>query len=428
MKPIYKITGHDAFSEAIDIFCSEFGTFIALLIRVDSYTDTFASRGVLEAEGLMAMVCNGLEQRIGAAHSVRRLDQKTVGVVVATRSWFDSRANKEVVGDVLKAMGLQGQRGIRYAHVVCPEQGKDSVTVLDNLRAFLPPVWRSDTRGSGGVEVEIGQMTFSDAFRRREIETYFQPVYFTSGKLRGYEALSRWRHPVEGLVPPAHYMEKMTNQGYSVDLFKVNLEKAVEIVHRSRAELDERVICSINVEPQTFVDSEFQKTLKETARKCPPECIELEIIESEAIDTVQGLDTAFRYIREMGYRIAVDDFGSRYAWLNSVRKQVSTVKLDMAVVRQAAQAADPQSDVNSQIISAVVDACKKHGVCVVAEGIEEHTHLNAMKRLGVDAVQGYGIAKPLAMDDAIKSVAQRKARKGLAGRNVVEFKRNGSKY
>lgn len=345
------------------------------------------------------------------ANSVRRVDAHTVGVVIGVRKWYAEGARRQLVESMLAGTA---PGDVRYSMVSLPEDVSTMHDALARLRALMPPKW---SRGRRPASVEIHDDSFELAFAADELVTLFQPVYRVSdGSLRGFEALTRWHHPSEGMVPPASFIERLIDDGYAVRLIKKNLHDAAALIGATKARFGVSPIVSVNVTPMSLVDSDLLPTLTEFRAAWPDANIEIEIVESEDFELVSGLQEALAALKRLGYRIAIDDFGARYAWLNVLSSPIDTLKVNMAYIRRGAQltASELVDDQAMAIIQAVIGVCASKRIDVIAEGVESQLEMEVARHLGVSSVQGYALGKPAVAAIALEGVAGR-----LAKRDVI---------
>lgn len=227
-----------------------------------------------------------------------------------------------------------------------------------------------------------------------EFEPFFQPkVEFASGRIKGAEALARWRHPKKGIVAPSAFVG-LLEEHHEVDkLTWLMLGKAVDFCGkwRSNSELDVNV--SVNVSAKSLADVNFADHVTELVKCKNLDCrnIILEVTESAATtDIGHSLENLSR-LRMKGFGLSIDDYGTGYSSLQQLARIAFTeIKLDQSFIRTAAtqQAA-------RIILESSIDMAKKLGIVTVAEGIETEKDWDLLRELGCDLAQGYLIAQPI---------------------------------
>jgi len=221
----------------------------------------------------------------------------------------------------------------------------------------------------------------------------YQPIYKLDGTLTGCEALIRWPQTDGTVVQPNDFISLAEESGLIVPIGAWVLREAcLQNVVWNRARPDLQV--SVNVSAKQIGDPHFVRTVQGALRESglAPRLLELELTETVVGANIEGDAAVVRRLRDLGVRIAVDDFGTGYNSLATLRRYaVDTLKLDRCFVTEIAH-----SQVDRAIASAVVTAAHALGARVVAEGIETAEQLAVLKALGSDFGQGYLFSKPLA--------------------------------
>jgi EAL domain-containing protein (putative c-di-GMP-specific phosphodiesterase class I)/CheY-like chemotaxis protein len=230
--------------------------------------------------------------------------------------------------------------------------------------------------------------------RNDEFEPYFQPkVELASGRIKGAEALARWRHPQKGIVAPYAFVGPLEEHGHIDKLMWLMLSKAVDFCCEWRAKSELDVSVSINVSAKSLADVNFADRVTELVKCKSLDCryIILEVTESAATtDIGHSLENLSR-LRMKGFGLSIDDYGTGYSSLQQLARIAFTeIKLDQSFIRSAAtqQAA-------RIILESTIDMAKKLGIVTVAEGIETEQDWDLLRELGCDLAQGYLIARPL---------------------------------
>lgn len=232
------------------------------------------------------------------------------------------------------------------------------------------------------------------ALERRELILHYQPkINLNSGAIIGVEALLRWQHPQDGLIPPAAFLPLVEDDPLSIDIGDWVMEQALRQLEGWHAEgLDLPI--SINVAALQLQDTRFVEKLASLLSqhsRIHPSLLELEVLESSAIvDMQQALDT-LRTCRALGVSVALDDFGTGYSSLSYLKQlPVQTLKIDRSFVRDMLSDDD---DLN--ILQGIISLAKAFGLEVIAEGVENIEQGRRLIELGCHYAQGYVIACPM---------------------------------
>ena len=234
-----------------------------------------------------------------------------------------------------------------------------------------------------------------EALAAREFVLFFQPkVNMRSGKVIGAEALIRWQHPEKGLLPPSVFLPVIENHATAVDIGEWVIDAALtEREHWLDVGLD--IPISVNVGARQLQQPDFVVRLREILARHPrvgPGDLELEVLETSALDDLPGVSRVIRDCRELGVTFALDDFGTGYSSLTYLKRlPVSVLKIDQSFVRDMLD--DPD---DLAILEGVVSLAATFRRNVIAEGVETIEHGNMLLQLGCELAQGYGIARPMA--------------------------------
>ncbi len=232
------------------------------------------------------------------------------------------------------------------------------------------------------------------AMSERELVMYFQPkVNMRTGTVVGAEALIRWQHPEKGLLLPAAFLPVIENHPLSIELGEWVIDatlRQMEAWHAVGLDLH----TSINVGARQLREPCFVDRLRETLRAHPqilPSFIELEVLETSALEDLAGVAEIITACNELGVRFALDDFGTGYSSLTYLKRlPVAQLKIDQSFVRDILD--DPD---DLAIVESVLGLATAFRRQVIAEGVETVEHGELLLQLGCELAQGYGVARPM---------------------------------
>lgn len=227
-----------------------------------------------------------------------------------------------------------------------------------------------------------------------EFRVYYQPiVWLQTGKIAGFEALTRWQRP-EGVVPPMEFIGVAEETGLIVPMNRKLLREACERLRSWQAEFpsDPPLAMSVNVTSREFalpdLAGEIGKCLDQTG--IDPSCLQLEIIETIAMGDAEKSGHVLAQLKALGVRLSIDDFGTGYSSLSRLRRiPVDTLKIDRAFISNMDR--DPE---NCAIVRAIIILAHNLGLKVVAEGAETEEHVNLLKQFDCEMAQGYFFSRP----------------------------------
>lgn len=232
------------------------------------------------------------------------------------------------------------------------------------------------------------------ALAEGQFEIYLQPKYrIKDGALAGAEALVRWNHPEWGLQSPATFIPLFEKNGFITKLDQYVWELACRVLRGWEDKGYPSIPISVNVSRADIYNEDLADSLLKLVNKynLPPSRLHLEITESAYTeDPNQIIDTVSR-LRELGFIIEMDDFGSGYSSLNMLNQMpIDILKLDMIFIRN--ETAKP---VNQGILRFIMGLARWMNLSVVAEGVETREQLERLREVGCDYVQGYYFSKPV---------------------------------
>jgi len=234
------------------------------------------------------------------------------------------------------------------------------------------------------------------AVREGDFELHYQAqIELASGRLLGFEALVRWRHPSEGMVPPGEFIALAEESGLMVPLGDWILRTALCQLadwRRSDPALS-ALVMAVNVSALQMKAGDFCAKVGRALQDAgvPPGALELEITESQLMTFSSEPLAHIRQLNELGVALAIDDFGTGYSSLAYLKHfSADRLKVDKTFVdRLGSDAGD------AVIVEATIAMAHKLGMEVIAEGVEVPQQAEVLKALGCDQIQGYLVSRPL---------------------------------
>jgi diguanylate cyclase (GGDEF)-like protein/PAS domain S-box-containing protein len=234
-----------------------------------------------------------------------------------------------------------------------------------------------------------------EAVARDQFEIHLQPqLCLGSGRIRGCEALVRWRHPRRGLLAPAAFLEAADGLGLLAEIDYLSMTMALDALLRLTEAGFAHLTMSINVSAAILADAHYPDLLDWAlqSRGLRPAQICVEVLETTILDG-SGADvmSAVARLKRLGVRVALDDFGTGYAGLAHMASfEVDTIKLDRSMIARLDH--DPR---NRVIVRAIIRLCRLLDMSVVAEGVETPEQLAMLRRAHCPVIQGFGLARPM---------------------------------
>jgi EAL domain-containing protein (putative c-di-GMP-specific phosphodiesterase class I) len=240
---------------------------------------------------------------------------------------------------------------------------------------------------------------------------YYQPkIDLRTMRPDGAEALVRWQHPREGLIPPDEFIPLAERSGLIRPLSLWVLEAALRQC-RTWHQAESPLPVAVNLTPGNLEDEHLVANLVNLLEVAgaPAAWLTVEITEGAMITNPARVTDVLRRMHEIGVKISIDDFGTGYSSLGYLKElPVDEVKVDQLFVKNMAVA---RSD--ARIVRSVIDLGHDLGVRVVAEGVEGQASLDLLASWGCDSAQGYYFSRPLPTPDFMTWMASAKNRLDL---------------
>ena len=232
-----------------------------------------------------------------------------------------------------------------------------------------------------------------EGLRNDEFEPFFQPkVELATGKIKGAEALARWRHPYRGIVAPQAFIGQLEESGMIDELMKVMLRKSA-VLCRNWLSTGLQATVSVNLSPKSLGDVHLADRVTQLVldQGLEPRHMVLEVTESAATTEVgRALENLAR-LRMKGFGLSIDDYGTGYASMQQLTRIAFTeLKIDQSFVTNATKQASARV-----ILESSLDMAKKLNITAVAEGVETQADWDLLRQLGCAHAQGYFIARPM---------------------------------
>lgn len=235
--------------------------------------------------------------------------------------------------------------------------------------------------------------SFDEAMEDNQFQMYLQPQIASDGVLLGAEALVRWLHPVDGLIPPIRFIPLFEQTGYIHKLDMRVWELACEKLAQWKKAGREDLHISVNISAKDFYYIDLYETFTGLVEKygLAPKNLKLEITETAVMTEMSKQLKLLDRLREYGFHIEIDDFGSGYSSLNTLKDMnVDVVKMDMGFLKKT-----DHPERSRTIMDAMIAMSKKLGIAVITEGVETEEQVAFLKSAGCDMFQGYYFDKPM---------------------------------
>ncbi|MBR4576222.1 MAG: EAL domain-containing protein [Clostridia bacterium] len=357
-------------------------------------------------------------QRIGTALSAEVKDN---GGIVCRREadtfqmYCPHRTDYEAMAErIAEAAGGDGKGRVRIRIGVYPEadRGIPMERRFDRAKSAADTIRSSFSENVAKYDKDLLEKEifaarlmddFHEAIEKHQFVVYFQPkvaIQEEPARVCGAEALVRWKHPELGMVSPGVFVPLFENNGLVRKLDNYVWREAAAQIRRWKDEFGRAVPVSINVSRVDMQDPELEETLRRLVEDNGLDFgdLHLEVTESAYTQDSEMIIRVVERLREQGFKIEMDDFGSGYSSLNMITQlPIDALKLDMMFIRNAFR-----ENGNTGMLKVTLDISRYLNVPMIAEGVETEEQMLTMKELGCDIVQGYYFAKPMPAEEFSK--------------------------
>jgi len=258
---------------------------------------------------------------------------------------------------------------------------------------FFHPQIDEEARSRAEVESDL-----REALRLGQFLLHYQPQFcLQTGRLKGVEALIRWKQPDRGMVLPGDFIDIAEETDL---IHQIGDWVLVEASRQARKWLNVgySIKVAVNISARQFVDT-LPDRLEEILQnfKLPTSMLELELTESALVLDHASTAKILEKIRDMGVHTSLDDFGTGFSSLNYLKSfPLRTLKIDRSFVGPTF------ADFQPKMIRAILAIAKEFNLTTLAEGVENQEQLDALRDMGCDYVQGFYLARPMAPDKLIQ--------------------------
>ncbi len=398
------------------------GGVMLLYLDLDRFKEVNDSLGHPVGDALLIAVAERLRECLGSDDLVARLGGDEFAIVLRGNG-LEAQAEtlgRRIIEVLQRDFSVEGHRvaigvSIGAASADTPEVAGDTLLKHADLALYeakaqgrgryclFEPQLAEHLEHRLGLEVDLRKAVEEETF-----DIAYQPLFdLRTNAVVGFEALLRWNHPERGYVSPPNFLPLAEDLGLIDNIGRFVLNRAcVDAVRMAGTPS-----VAVNVSPNQLKADDFVEQVMEALRvsTLKPNRLELEITETALLMDDERIIAQLWKLRELGVRIALDDFGVGYSSLNYIRRvPLDKIKIDQVFVREATQRGDCAA-----IIRAIVGLARQLKIRTTAEGIENQDQLDLVRKLGCDQGQGFMLGKPMPIAQAIALTG--KSRKAPSG-------------
>lgn len=305
---------------------------------------------------------------------------------------------------------------LNIAITIYPDDGSDIEVLLTNSESTLAVnkgSWKNSYQfyTKEVSEISLRRTLLSASLRRalekNEFVLYYQPIIdVKSGQITGVETLVRWDHPEFGLLQPDKFIPLADETSLIVEIGKWVLQEACKQARYWQDAGGEPISIAVNTSAIELGQSPYLNYITEVLKKerFDPALLELEITESVLMRDADTSIKVLRELKQMGIKIAIDNFGIGFTSLNCLKKYpIDILKMDRSLTNDMTTSADSLS-----IVNAIVGLAKNLGILVLAKGIETQEQLDLLTKMNCNKVQGFIFSEPVTGEKLLSFIKLRK--------------------
>jgi diguanylate cyclase (GGDEF)-like protein len=412
----------DRFERAALSAKSEQKTVCLLYLDLDQFKQVNDSLGYAVGDRVLVGVVERLRQCVPPAATISRLsgdefvvlltgNYDATGIAVVANTIRDVFAEPLVIDT--HVLNLSFSIGIS----LYPNDGEDFDTLLKHAHTAIGSAkeagrntYRFFTREMNAGLAEQIRLTggLSNAVRHGEFLLHYQPqIDIQSGRITGAEALVRWQHPTDGLVPPGKFISLAERSGHIVQIGEWVLNETCRQGKLWMDRYPQAPVVAVNLSALQFKRGNVLEMVSKalTTSGLHPDRLELELTESILLQDVEATMKTLQGLKALGVKLSIDDFGTGYSSLSYLKQlAIDKLKIDQSFVGDMLTDEDGAS-----IVKAIIQLGHTLQLTVIAEGVETDAQLAFLNTAGCDEAQGYLFSRPVPADQFAKLLEKKEA-------------------
>jgi diguanylate cyclase (GGDEF)-like protein/PAS domain S-box-containing protein len=380
-----------------------------LFLDIDRFKHINDSLGHMLGDELLRAVGREVTMCVRSSDTVSRHGGDEFVVVLAELEHPEDAAMgaRKIIAALARPHKLSGHElhiTVSIGISVYPDDGKDAETLITNADLAL---YHAKQHGRDcyhffepalnvrAVERQSIEAGLHAALERHEFELLYQPkLNLKTGVVVGVEALIRWRHPVRGLLEPAHFVPIAEDCGLIRPIGRWVVHEACRQAKMWQDAGLRPIPVSVNISAVEFRSKGFLKNILDILKdtRLDPRYLEIELTESVLMTHIEATSAVLHALKDLGVQVAIDDFGTGWSSLSYLRHfPIDALKVDKSFVQEITSGSPV-----APIVTAVINMGKSLNQRVIAEGVETRDQLAFLQAEHCDEGQGYFFSRPLA--------------------------------
>lgn len=398
------------FTEKLEQFIESHRQVAVLFIDLDQFKKINDTRGHTIGDQILQKVAQRLINCVSKEDIVARLGGDEFTIILPTKTKTEvAQVAEKVVTEIRTPFFIGDSKFYLRTSIgisLFPTDGENIETLIKNSDIAM---YRSKEYGGNSYRFFTSSMNRSleervnlerllhSALVNDEFVIYYQPqIDLRTGQIFGAEALIRWVHPQQGLIPPDRFIPIAEETGLIVPIGEWALRTACIQAKKWNREYRHPIHIAVNLSVKQLIDNDIVASVDRIIRETglDSNLLELELTESIFMQDTQSMVATLNKLKKLGVRISIDDFGTGYSSLAYLKDcPIDALKIDQSFIHDLSK-----NGKNTAIISAVIILARNLDIKSVAEGIETQVQLNFLEMEGCDLGQGYYFSHPLPED------------------------------
>lgn len=379
-----------------------------LYLDLDQFKQISDSLGYAVGDQVLVEVVQRLQQCVDTTDTISRLNSDEF--VILRSDPCDAATAATLANAIRDALTNPLQIGDHTLNISCsigislfPNDGEEfdallnrAHTAVDSAKEAGRRTYRFFTRDMNAGLLDQMRLTgaLTEAVRQQQFLLHYQPqIDIRSGQIVGVEALVRWQHPTDGMVPPGKFIPLAERSGHIIQIGEWVLHEACRQGRRWQEQGLDVPLMAVNFSAVQFKRGNVLELVSSAlaASGLSPDRLELELTESILLQDVSETIKTLQGLKDLGVKLSIDDFGTGYSSLAYLKQlAVDKLKIDQSFVRDMLSDNDGAS-----IVKAIIQLGHTLQLEVIAEGVETAAHLAFLHDAGCDQAQGYLLSRPV---------------------------------
>ncbi len=410
------LPNRSAFLEALDqriqVFNATSRGFALFLVNLDRFKRINELAGHEAGDHLIRQVADSLRKIIGPSDFLGHINGDEFVLLAEVKDCRDTEMKVQALVNLFKYSWSVEERSFHITASVgvaaCPGDSREGRELLKKADLAL-----ADAKEAGGnvgriylpamnmqlqEKIEI-ENALRKAVENDEFHVYYQPQLSENGTITGFEALIRWLRPSGEVVPPSVFIPSAEETGLIVEMGDIVLGQVCRMAVALREEGFGDLTFSVNLSPVQFDDGRLVEKIRLALQQygVRPSQLIMEITESLAMENFNYVSEVLRQMKELGIRVALDDFGKGYSSLNYLKRlDIDTLKVDRDFIRDIGRDRDDEI-----ILDHIIGIAREMKLLVVAEGVETIEQFNYLKQRQCNEYQGFLFSRPVPAEQVL---------------------------